>query len=258
MTKDPDPVSEEDILGYIDNQLTMARRIDVEAYLANAPERAADVMADLRVRDELRFVMRDAGDIGTPRTRDAARKVEQALKSRGRLALLRRVAAVAIFAGFGWTAHSLINPFTATPVVASVPTPSFVREALQAHEATLLREKLQPTGQNIRFDAGEMRAATGIVLPKLPANWVVLDSQIFPSDFGPSVEMAVKPRNSEELTLFAARTGSFSVQRVTLAHSGKAAAAYWQIGEVAYALVSDNGNSDALTEAAGRLAQTLY
>lgn len=258
MTQQPDPIMDADIHAYIDDQLDMARRIEVEAYLAKMPERAAQVMADLQVRDELRLAIGNQGMGGNHKTQKSARLLEQALSNRGRIALLRRVAAVAVFVGFGWAAHSVINPFTATPVVASVPTPAFVREALQAHEATQVREKLHPSVSNTSFDAGEVRAATGIVLPKLPTNWSVMDSQIFPSDFGPSVEMAVKSRNGSELTLFAARTGSFAVQRVTLAHSGKSAAAYWQIGEVAYALISDGGNTDELTTAADRLAKTLY
>lgn len=253
-----DPIIDEDIQAYVDGQLSMARRIDVEAFLAQNPERAAQVMADLRVRDELRLIMSGVDLAGERKTRSSARLLEQALMRKGRVAILRRAAVVAVFLAVGWVAHSVINPFSATPVVASVPTPTFVREALQAHEATLVREKLRPTTAQVPFDAAEMRAATGITLPTLPANWAVLDSQIFPSDFGPSVEMAVKPRNGGELTLYAARTGSFSVQRVTLAHSGKAVAAYWQIGEVAYALVSDSGQSDDLTDAAGRLAKTLY
>ncbi|MBB4952368.1 anti-sigma factor RsiW [Agrobacterium vitis] len=258
MTPHPDLIAEEDIHAYLDDQLSVERRIDVEAYLAQSPERAAQVMADLRVRDELRLAMRGVAAVGTHKSRNSARVLEQALMNRGRIAIVRRAAAVAMFIGFGWAAHSLINPFSATPVVASTPTPAFVQEALQAHEATLVREKLRPATPQAPFNAGEVRAATGIVLPELPANWAVMDSQIFPSAFGPSVEMSVKPRNRDELTLYAARTGTFSVQRVTLAHSGKANAAYWQIGEVAYALVSHGEDSDTLTDAADRLARTLY
>lgn len=261
MTQQPDSkssIGEADIHAYIDQQLSPERRIAVEAYLSSQPELAAQVMADLRVRDELRMVMGGVASTDCPETRNAARALQQALMRRGRVALLRRAAAVVAFVSVGWVAHSVINPFAATPVVASVPTPTFVREAMQAHEAMLLREKMQPAAPQATFAAADVRAATGIVLPEFPANWTLVDSQIFPSTFGPSAEIALKPRTGPELTLYAARTESFSVQRVTLAHSGKAVAAYWQIGEVAYALVSQGGNSDELTDAANRLAKTLY
>lgn len=265
MTQQPDSksaIGEADIHAYIDQQLSPERRIAVEAYLSSQPELAAQVMADLRVRDELRMVMGGVASTNSlesrPETRNAARALQQALLRRGRVALLRRAAAVVAFVSVGWVAHSVINPFAVTPVVASVPTPTFVREAMQAHEAMLLREKMQSAAPQATFAAADVRAATGIVLPEFPPNWTLLDSQIFPSTVGPSAEIALKPRTGPELTLYAARTESFSVQRVTLAHSGKAVAAYWQIGEVAYALVSQGGNSDELTDAANRLAKTLY
>lgn len=261
MTQQPDSMGslgEADIHAYVDQQLSPERRIAVEAYLASHPALAAQVMADLRVRDELRLMMGGVVPVERPETRNAARALQQALMRRGRVALLRRAAVVVAFVSVGWVAHSLINPFAATPVVASVPTPTFVREAMQAHEATLLREKVHPAVSQPAFATADVRAATGLVLPEFPANWALVDSQIFPSAFGPSAEIALKPRSGPALTLYAARTDSFSVQRVTLAHSGKAIAAYWQIGEVAYALVSQGGNSDELTDAANRLAKTLY
>ncbi|MVA33386.1 anti-sigma factor family protein [Agrobacterium vitis] len=284
MTHHPDPILDFDLQAYIDDQLTAQRRIEVEAYLSRHPDAAARMMADLRVRDELRLGLahdRVAFDLGAarPETRDAARRLEQALTGVGRMAVLRRAAAVAIFIGVGWVAHSVINPFAATQVIASVPTPAFVREALQAHETTLLRESLHPRqisqeqgtpgqitqgqitqGQSAApmFDRKEIRSATGIVMPDLPSNWTIADSQIFPSAYGPSVEIAVKPKRGSEVTLFAARTGSFAVQNVTLAQTDGAKAAYWQIGEVAYALVSKDRSGDELKDVAGQLARTLY
>ncbi len=255
-TKHPDPLNEADLQAYVDDQLSPQRRIELEAYLSQNPVLAAQVMADLRVRDELRLALRDIPFEGRPQTRNAARTLEQALMRPRRMVLLRRVAAMVIFVSVGWVAHSVLNPFAATPVVASVPTPAFVREAMQAHETTLVREKIHPDATS--FAMADVRAATGITLPEFPANWTLTDSQIFPSSFGPSVEIAVRPRNGAELTFYAAKTDTFSVQRVALAHSGKAAAAYWQIGEVAYALVSQAGNSDELADAANRLAKTLY
>ncbi|BCH61606.1 transcriptional regulator (anti-sigma factor) [Agrobacterium vitis] len=274
MTHHPDPILDFDLQAYIDDQLNVQRRIEVEAYLSRHPDAAARMMADLRVRDELRLGLahdRMALDMGAarPATRDAARRLEQALTRAGRMTVLRRAAAIAIFIGVGWVAHSVINPFAATQVIASVPTPAFVREALQAHETTLLRESLHPqqiaqdqVGQgrsgSPMFDRKEIRSATGIVMPDLPSNWTIADSQIFPSDYGPSVEIAVKPKRGSEVTLFAARTGSFAVQNVTLAQTDGAKAAYWQIGEVAYALVSKDRSGDELTDVAGQLARTLY
>ena len=46
-----DPITEADLLAYIDDQLDPARRIEVEEYLARDPDAAARVMADLSDRE---------------------------------------------------------------------------------------------------------------------------------------------------------------------------------------------------------------
>ena len=48
-----DPITETDIHAFVDGQLDVARRIEVEDYLAGHPEIAAHVMADMRARDAL-------------------------------------------------------------------------------------------------------------------------------------------------------------------------------------------------------------
>jgi anti-sigma factor RsiW len=50
-----DPITEADLLAYVDDQLDVARRIEVEEHLARNPEAAARVMADLKDRDALRL-----------------------------------------------------------------------------------------------------------------------------------------------------------------------------------------------------------
>jgi anti-sigma factor RsiW len=107
------------------------------------------------------------------------------------------------------------------------------------------------------YDADEIRAATAIVMPTLPKNWQVRDVQVYPSQFGPSVEMAVQTEELGLVSLFAVRPGTFDVVKPTVAPSGDVSSAYFQIGEVAYALVA-KGNFSDLNRAAERLAETLY
>jgi anti-sigma factor RsiW len=45
-----DPVTDADLDAYVDDQLDVARRIEVEAFLSARPEAAARVMSDLRTR----------------------------------------------------------------------------------------------------------------------------------------------------------------------------------------------------------------
>ncbi|MCF3641210.1 anti-sigma factor [Rhizobium sp. TRM95111] len=255
-----DPILESDLNAYVDDQLGVGRRIEVEAFLSERPAIAAQVMADLRVRDELRLALADhrAPAPTRPATREAARLLERSLSRRRFVTLFRRVAAIGLFVGAGWIGHALLGPFGATEVVASTPPPAFVEEAVRAHRTTLIRGSMTSQPEATVFDPADIRSATAIVLPDLPKGWTVVDTQVFPSAYGPSVEMVLEPRRGERLSLFAVRPGSFAVRHVLLFRSDGAEAAYWQIGDVAYALVSESGATGDLTKTARDLSRTLY
>src|SRR5262249_49348303 len=106
------------------------------------------------------------------------------------------------------------------------------------------------------YDADEVRAATGIVMPDLPRDWHVLDVQVFPSSHGPSVELVAAAPDLGTVSLYAARAGSFAVVVPTAAPVGGQGAVYWQVGESAYALIGAAGGR-ALGRAAAALATQL-
>ncbi|ESY80743.1 transmembrane transcriptional regulator (anti-sigma factor), partial [Mesorhizobium sp. LNHC221B00] len=188
---------------------------------------------------------------------DAARRLERGL-ARGRIfGVLQRAAAVAAFVAAGWLANGIIGPMSVTKVVASPQPPAYVEEAVRAHRTTLVRETMSSQPEAPNYDAGEIRAATAIVMPSLPKDWKVRDVQIYPSRFGPSVEMAVDTGDMGLVSLFAIRPGTFDVIKPTVAPSGDIASAYFQIGEVAYAVVAKSDVHD-LDRAAEMLARTLY
>jgi anti-sigma factor RsiW len=162
-----------------------------------------------------------------------------------------------VFVSAGWLAHEAIGPFSVSEVVASTPPPAYVEDAVRARGTSVLRASMDSQPEISDYDAEEIRSATAIVMPQLPKDWTVADVQIYPSRFGPSVEMAIRTGDLGLLSLFAVRPGSFDVVQPTLAPSGDVSAAYFQIGEVAYVLVA-SGNVDALDRAAARLAATLY
>jgi anti-sigma factor RsiW len=214
-------------------------------------------MSDLRTRDELRVAL--AGPVGRarPATTEAARRLERAL-ARGRiLAVLQRAAAAAVLVAAGWLANGIFGPITVTKVVASTQPPAYVEDAVRAHRTTLVRETMPSQQEAPGYDADEIRAATAIVMPSLPGDWKIRDVQVYPSQFGPSVEVAVETKDLGLVSLFAIRPGTFDVVKPTVAPSDDISTAYFQIGEVAYAVV---GRSDAgtLDRAAEKLARTLY
>lgn len=251
-----DPIIDTDLDAYVDGELDVARRIQVESYLSENPDTAAKVMADLSVKGELRLALAGENAFGRIETRDAARRLERGLSYGRILHGIQRIAAVSVLVMAGWVAHTTFGAFTATEVAASVPAPAYVEDAVRAYQTAKLRETV-PSQVSARYNADEIRAATAITMPELPKDWKVSDVQIFPSEFGPSVEMEIQETDGKRLSLFAVRPGAFAVQPVNHLALDNAEAAYWQIGEVAYALVAGDRGLD-LDRAAEGLSRSLY
>lgn len=252
--KTVDPVIDTDLDAYVDGELPVARRVEVESYLSEHPEIAAKVMADMSIRGELRMALAGESHVLRAETREAARRLERGLVYGRMLGSFQHVAAVAVLVATGWVAHT---SFAASEVSASVPAPSFVDDAVRAYKTTAVREEIKPQSEVANYNPEEIRASTAIVLPELPGDWHVTDAQIYPSEFGPSVEMMVDAGKDGHLSLFAVRPGNFAVKEVSHIKRDDVQAAYWQIGEVAYALIG-NGQAGQLDGDAKKLARSLY
>jgi anti-sigma factor RsiW len=250
-------ITEIDIQAYVDDELPSDRRIEVEAYLCHHTADAGRVMADLRTRDELRLALGDSPRTPRGATIDAALRLERGLRRDGVIRRVRRVAAVAILVGVGWLANAEVGQLGISQVVASALPPAYVTDAVMAHRATLVRAGMHSQRAVPAYNPAEIRAATAIVMPMLPQGWRVADVQIFPSTFGPSVEMVIRTEAFGTGSLFAVRPGRFDVIPPTLVHKDGFTVSYWQVGEVAYALVA-KADSRELDDAAAGLAASLY
>jgi anti-sigma factor RsiW len=250
-----DPITETDLLGYVDDQIDVARRIEVEDYLAQHPAAAARVMADLKTRDALRLALADPLQRPSEPTLEAARRLERALAWRDVGLRLRRVAAVAALIGFGWFAHTQVG-FGITDSEASPKPPAFVEDALHSHETALLRARMASQPATADYDPAEILAETGIRLPDLPREWRVVDAQVFPSRDGHSVEIALEAGDLGPMSLFAAHVPAFNVIALTVARFDGAKSAYWQTGSLAYALTGAGSERD-IERAGLRLSRKL-
>lgn len=239
---------------YIDGRLTPRDRIVVESWLAQTPEAAAGVMAELRLRDELRLALEPVG-APAPETVAAGRRLASALRTDRHAPRLARVAAVAAVFGMGWLAHAGFGPLSVRGVEAALPPPAWLSAALSAHRTSEMRAGMASQEASATLDRAEIRAATGLYLPSLPEGWRLRDVQIFPSDFGPSVEAAFATPQGI-LSLFAVRPGSFAVARPAEFAAAGLAAAHFQIGDAAYVLVAPEGAD--LTQDAARLFDSLH
>lgn len=258
MTHPVDPITEADLHAYIDDQLPVQRRVEVEAHLSRNPDMAARVMGDLRGRDELRLALAERVAVfDRPDTAEAARQLSRALARDVTFGRMQRVAAVMAFIALGWFGHAAFGTLAITESVASAPPPAYVDDATRAHSTAMVRASMHSQPGSPHYDREEIRSATAIIVPDLPQGWRVADVQIFPSTYGPSLEMAIKSEQLGTLSLFAVRPGSFNVRPTTVAVKNEVTAVYWQLGEVAYALVG-KAESGVLEEAAGKLVKTLY
>lgn len=267
MNRPLDPVSDDDLQAYVDDELAVGRRIDVEAYLSARPAEASRVMADLRIRDELRLALSEE-----PRTAiaagkrvatvEAARRLGRALSQARLFRGLRIAASVSLLIGAGWLAHAQFGALMVGEVVASDLPPAYVNDAVMAHRTSEVRAGMASQKGAPDYDPTDIRAATAIEMPMLPRDWKVRDVQVFPSAFGPSIELTVETGDFGKVSLFAVRPGTFDVVPATLVFRDDLNAAYWQVGEVAYALVAkapaDTTESRELDRAASKLARSLY
>ncbi len=250
-----DPITETDLLAYVDDQLDPGRRIEVEEHLARDPQAAARIMADLKDRDALRLLHASP----LPRPGEpmlaAATRLERALAWQELGLKLRRIAAVVTLVGFGWFAHGQVG-LGITDSEASPKPPAFVEDALHSHETSLLRARMVSQPEVEAYDPAEILAETGIRLPPLPEDWQVRDAQIFPSRHGHSIEIAIDAGELGRVSLFAAQAPAFDVIAPMPARFEKVTAMYWQTGPLAYALTG-TGSDSALEWAALRLSRKL-
>jgi anti-sigma factor RsiW len=250
-----DPITEADLLAYVDDQLDPARRIEVEEHLAQNPDAATRVMADLKDRDTLRLI--HAAPLPRPSGKliEAGGRLERALAWRELGLKLRRIAAVVTLIGFGWFAHGQVG-LGITDSEASPKPPAFVEDALHSHETALVRARMVSQPETAEYDPAEILVETGIRLPVLPEDWQVWDAQVFPSRDGHSVEIAVDASDLGRVSLFAAHVPVFNVIDPTVARFDEAKIVYWQRGQLAYALTG-TGSDKAIERAAVRLSRKL-
>jgi predicted O-methyltransferase YrrM len=143
----------------------------------------------------------------------------------------RRAAAAAALLACGWFANNLIYEL-APPLQAA----EFMEEASASFTAGEIRRRLQPNGAAVHYDRAAIVAETGLPLPRIPGGWKVEDVQIYPSEFGISVALALRTEQSEQLTLLVVRAETPAEALPMLETRHRRAIAYWESGESAFAL----------------------
>lgn len=148
-------------------------------------------------------------------------------------AALRQAAMLALAAGGGWMANAAIEREPAPQATG----PGFVDEAVTSHRTSLIRAAMKSQPEVRQFDAAEIQAATGILVPRLPATLRLADVQIYPSNWGPIVQIAATTDRGEAVSFVAMRVDTPAGAKPILdSHKGERVA-YWEDRGQAYGIV---------------------
>ncbi len=231
-------IGDADLQAYLDDQLDTGGRIEVERWLQDHPEAAAEVMAALGQRDEVRLFLAADDWPAAPATVGLARELQRRLGRRSIGSRIRRGLAAAVLIGAGWWAHAELGLFV-DQVAAAHPVPAFAEKAAAAWSA------MQPrlaTGH--RPEPGTMSLParlTGerVPLPTLGGGLAVAGSELVPWNGGDALVVLYRGGTGQLVSLFAAEAGSFAVAAPEVARPHGLTTVFWQVGPIAYAL---NGN----------------
>ncbi|SDO14412.1 Transmembrane transcriptional regulator (anti-sigma factor RsiW) [Methylobacterium phyllostachyos] len=245
-----DPITDDDLIAFVDEQIDPMRRLDVEAHLAADPAAAARVMAEMHDRDALRACFERVPGPGPDRTVALARRFDRNQRWRRVASRLKRAAAIAVLVGAGWLAHDEIGRFGVPDTLAATPDPALIADARQARAVAQLRKSISGQADGPVYDRTRLRSVTGIDLPALPEGWRVRDIQIFPARHGTGIEIALEAGAYGEASLFATRGIRGGPATLTGSEDGDIVS--WNAGDTAYALIGPRDDL-ALQQAAGLL-----
>lgn len=149
---------------------------------------------------------------------------------------LARAAGIAGLIATGWIARGELGEF---PQAAEAST--FLDEAAASHRTGLLRQSMASQVESATLNPGEIQRSTGIVLPPLPADWRIHDVQLYPTPDSPAVAVSITTPRGEQLSFFAGRAETPAEARPLLARRADDVIAYWEAGDMAYALTGRAG-----------------
>jgi anti-sigma factor RsiW len=243
-----DPELEADLLALLQGRLDPDRTFAIADYLAERPERMADVLADARNTAALRMPLSGSDDPAPPQLVAEARRLQDRLQ---RQRLLRRVAPVAaavVLFAVGWTGH------VAWQATGPAGAPPLVEAALDAQAALELRHWMVSQPESVEVNSEEIVAALGIDLPSLPEDWTVRDVQVVATPDRPAIAIVVdSPELGRLLLLAVARSPEDTKDPPTAFEYRGRTIALFERGRSSFVLVDESGHPEQLALGADRL-----
>ena len=243
------PIADSDLHAYVDDQLSPARRREVEAYLADHPTAAAQL-------EELKALRRTIHRLYDPVLEEPL-PPEMAI-SPDRAVWLRRLAAAAAMLVLGGVIGWWLKPSPEHPVTVRLYD-QLVRPAAFAHRvyATDPRRpvelKARDEQQLINWLSARMH--TQIKAPNLaPAGFELIGGRLLPSTDRMAAQFMYQDGHGRRLTLYI-RRGVWTNQTPAFqyARSQNIGTLYWIDGPIGYALSGDFDKTTLL-----RLSDRIY
>jgi anti-sigma factor RsiW len=227
-------LGEADLQAYIDGQLDMPGRIEVERWLHAHPEAAAEAMEGLRLRDEVRLFLADEGWAPPAATVGQARNLARRLAGRKAGVRLPQALAATILVGAGWFAHAELGLFV-DPVAAAHPVPAFAAEAARSLDTLPARlggaeAVAAPHGPEAPRTGGE------VPVPPLGDSLRLVGSDLVGWQGGTALVALYRTTQGDPITLFAGEAAGFDVLWPRSATVQGHTTVFWQTGPYAYAL----------------------
>jgi anti-sigma factor RsiW len=245
MTNPNIPVTEDELLAYIDNELPAERRGDVEAWLATHPDDAEQVRAWRTMADALHARYDSVADETVPKRLEIEQLVRQPRKWMYG-AIAATLMAFVAGGGAGWLAHG----------AAASPSSfqNFTLDALEAHRLYVVEVR-----HPVEVEASERahmqqwlskRVGYTIKAPELDgAGLKLVGGRLLPGPQAPAAFLMYESPTGERYTLYTSRatTQTTQMRYATRANDG---ALYWADRGVGYVLSGPDSNKDRLQQVA--------
>lgn len=205
--KDPmSPVTENDLMAYADDRLDPARRTEIEAWLAEHPERAAEVQLWRQQNEAIRALHGATAEPVPPRLdprRLAAHRSER-LRQWPRLAAAA-VVLIAIGSTLGWLGRDWIEP-------PETPAEILIGSAIGAHQLYVRENRhAVEVGANDRdhlFNWLSNRVERPIIAPDLAAEgFELVGGRLLPASYedetaGPAAQLMYQDASGQRITVY--------------------------------------------------------
>ncbi len=157
-----------------------------------------------------------------------------------------RAAGIAALIATGWIGRGALGEFPQAAQASS----SFVDEAAASHRTGLMRQTMDSQIESPRLDRREIGRSTGIRLPALPADWTVRDVQLYPTEASSAIALSLTTGRGERVSLLAGRAETPAEGKPLVAHRAGETIAYWEEGDLAFAITGTVPADRALALAA--------